>query len=77
MQLPVLEPYTASPLPISPRAKKVLNLARQEAETAATELRSEHILIGLLRDTGGPAHEVLTFFRVTPESIRDVMKELS
>jgi hypothetical protein len=47
-------------IPFSPRAKRVLELSLREAlEVGDREIRSEHILLGLLREGSGVAAEVL------------------
>jgi ATP-dependent Clp protease ATP-binding subunit ClpA len=47
-------------LPFSARAKKVLELSLREAiHLRAREIRAEHILLGLLRDSGGLAARVI------------------
>jgi hypothetical protein len=47
-------------LPVTPRLKKVLELARQEAKSPrSTHVRSEHLLLGLAREGGGLAARIL------------------
>jgi Clp amino terminal domain, pathogenicity island component len=48
-------------IPFTPRAKKVLQLSRQEAANLGSgHIATEHILLGLIREGGGVAAQVLT-----------------
>jgi hypothetical protein len=59
------------PLPVTPRLKKVLELARQEAKRLqSTHIRSEHLLLGLAREGGGLAARVLAELGVGYEHLR-------
>ena len=61
----------APPLPVTPRLKKVLELARQEAKRLhSTHVRSEHLLLGLAREGGGLAARMLAEFGVGYEHVR-------
>lgn len=52
---------SAGHIPFTPRAKKVLELAMEEARGLGhTYIGSEHILLGLLREADGVAAQVLT-----------------
>lgn len=47
-------------IPFGPRAKKVLELALREAiQLRSSEIRSEHVLLGLLREGNGLAAKVM------------------
>jgi hypothetical protein len=59
------------PLPVTPRLKKVLELARQEAKRLhSTHIRSEHVLLGLAREGGGVAARMLAELGVGHEHLR-------
>ncbi|HEX6507828.1 MAG TPA: Clp protease N-terminal domain-containing protein, partial [Chloroflexota bacterium] len=59
------------PLPVTPRLKKVLELARLEAKRLhSTHIRSEHVLLGLAREGGGLAARMLTDLGVNYEQLR-------
>lgn len=58
-------------VPFTPRAKKVLELALREALALRDNyIGTEHILLGLLRESDGPAIEVLEQFGVTQAQLR-------
>ena len=59
------------------KAKRVLSIAQQEAETEqASEIGSEHLLLGLSIETGTAANRVLEDLGVETDSIRAVLKEM-
>ncbi|MBV9278694.1 MAG: hypothetical protein JOZ41_01305 [Chloroflexi bacterium] len=59
------------PLPVTPRLKQVLELARQEAHRVhSTHVRSEHVLLGLTREGGGLAARLLAELGVAYEHLR-------
>ncbi|MDD4043206.1 MAG: ATP-dependent Clp protease ATP-binding subunit [Anaerolineaceae bacterium] len=59
------------------KAKRVLSIAQQEAETEkAREIGSEHLLLGLSIETGTAANRVLEDLGVETESIRQVLNEM-
>jgi hypothetical protein len=65
------EEAKAPPLPVTPRVKKVLELARQEAKRLhSPHIRSEHILLGLAREGGGLAARMLADLGVGYEHLR-------
>jgi len=65
------EEAKAPPFPVTPRVKKVLELARQEAKRLhSTHVRSEHILLGLAREGGGLAARMLVDLGVGYEHLR-------
>lgn len=57
--------------PFTVRAKKALELALREAiRLGDRELRTEHLLLGLLRDGGGVAAAVIAGAGLTPDGLR-------
>ena len=51
----------AGHIPFTPRAKKVMQLSRQEAANLGSDhIATEHILLGLIREGSGVAAQVLT-----------------
>ncbi|MFF5703862.1 Clp protease N-terminal domain-containing protein [Streptomyces sp. NPDC012794] len=55
----------------TPRARNVVMAAQNEARAAGnTEIRTEHLLLGLLAEPEGLAGHVLTSRGVTPEALR-------
>lgn len=62
----------ARELPITPRAKKVLNMAFAEAQMQGVNyVGTEHILLALLREEEGVAAQVLKALGVRLENVRD------
>lgn len=60
----------------SDRAINVIKFAIEEARTLEHNyIGSEHILLGLLRETEGTAAKVLTNLGVTPENVRQKIRE--
>ncbi len=68
----------AGNVPYTPRVKKVLELATKEARALNhTYVGTEHILLGLLREGGGTAGQVLVNLGVDLEKTRqEILKEL-
>jgi hypothetical protein len=65
------EDAQAPPLLVTPRLKKVLELARQEAKRLhSTHVRTEHLLLGLAREGGGLAARKLAELGVGYEHVR-------
>jgi len=65
------EPVTQRTLPLTPRAKRVLEYAREEAKTLSHDyLGTEHILLGLTEESNGIAAQVLANLNLTPLQIR-------
>ncbi|MCX8033145.1 MAG: ATP-dependent Clp protease ATP-binding subunit [Thermoleophilia bacterium] len=66
-------------IPFTPRAKKVLELALREALSLGHNyIGTEHILLGLVRETEGVAAHILSDLDVDPERVRqEVMRMLS
>src|SRR5467141_711126 len=55
-------------IPFTPRAKKVLQLAKEEAiDHGGGSVAAEHILLGLVREGSGVAAQVLTSLGATAE----------
>ncbi len=65
------EEVTSGPIPFTPRAKKVLELALREALSLGHNyIGTEHILLGLLREEEGLAARVLESLDITVERVR-------
>lgn len=66
-------------IPFTPRAKKVLELALREALSLGHNyIGTEHILLGLVRESEGVAARVLSELDVDPDRVRqEVMRMLS
>ena len=66
-------------IPFTPRVKKVLELALQEAlERDHNYIGTEHILLGLVRENGGVGARILLDFDVDPGKVRnEVIRMLS
>src|SRR5690606_29821098 len=59
------------------KAKRVLSIAQQEAETEqAREIGSEHLLLGLCIEAGTAASRVLEDLGVETDSVRAVLEEM-
>jgi ATP-dependent Clp protease ATP-binding subunit ClpC len=71
---------TASPaatLPFTPKAKKVLEFAMEEARNLEHNyIGTEHLLLGLLRESEGMAAQVLLNLNVKLEDVRNEVMEL-
>jgi ATP-dependent Clp protease ATP-binding subunit ClpA len=66
------EPATGGEIPFTPRAKKVLEFSRREALSLGHNyIATEHILLGLVRETDGVAARILLDFDVGAETIRN------
>ena len=70
---------TTGQIPFTPRAKKVLELALREALSLGHNyIGTEHILLGLVRDTGGVAVRIRLDFDADAEKIRnEILRVLS
>jgi ATP-dependent Clp protease ATP-binding subunit ClpA len=65
------QPRLRGHIPFTPRAKKVLELSLREAiRLGDKEIRAEHILLGMLRDGGGLAVQILHESGVDLEDLR-------
>ncbi|RKY14667.1 MAG: NDP-hexose 4-ketoreductase, partial [Planctomycetota bacterium] len=64
-------------LPFTPRAKKVLEFAIEEANSLGHNyIGTEHLLLGLLRETGGRAAKVMESLGVRLRDVREEVLEL-
>jgi ATP-dependent Clp protease ATP-binding subunit ClpC len=72
------ETKTVGNIPLTPRCKKVLQLASSEAQQLGNPyIGTEHLLLGLLREGEGVAAQVLANLDVDVESaMNEIMKEL-
>ena len=66
-------------MPLTPRAKKVLELSLREASSLGHNyIGTEHVLLGLARENEGVASRILLDFDADAERIRDeVVRTLS
>ena len=69
----------AGQIPFTPRAKKVLELSLREAVTLGhSHISTEHVLLGLVRESGGVGARILLDFDADYDTIRrGVLAELS
>ncbi len=68
---------TMGQLPFTPRAKKVLELALEEAQNLGHNyIGTEHLLLGLIRENEGIAAQVLMNLNVKLEEVREEVLEL-
>jgi ATP-dependent Clp protease ATP-binding subunit ClpC len=68
---------TIGQLPFTPRAKKVLEFAVEEATALGHNyIGTEHILLGLLRESGGKAAQALLNLGVRLQEVREEVLEL-
>jgi ATP-dependent Clp protease ATP-binding subunit ClpC len=66
----------AGHIPFTPRAKKVLELALREALAQhSREIRTTHLVLGLMREEGLAAR-VVTRLGVRPDAVRQAVLEL-
>jgi ATP-dependent Clp protease ATP-binding subunit ClpC len=64
----------AGQIPFTPRAKKVLEFSLREALTLGHDyIGTEHVLLGLVRDTEGVGARILIDFGATAEKVREEM----
>ncbi len=76
----MLRPETevvTGPIPYTPRAKKVLELAIDEASSLNQSVGTEHLLLALLREDLGVAAQVLKEFGIVVEKIKGAMMKSS
>ncbi|MDQ7779695.1 MAG: Clp protease N-terminal domain-containing protein, partial [Planctomycetota bacterium] len=70
-------PPPQAQLPFTPKAKKVLDWAQEEAGTQGVDyLGTEHLLLGLLREAEGVAAEVLKSLDIKLEDVREEALEI-
>ncbi|MCE9634692.1 MAG: ATP-dependent Clp protease ATP-binding subunit [Planctomycetes bacterium] len=68
---------TMGQLPFTPRAKKVLELALEEAQNLGhSYIGTEHLLLGLIRENEGIAAQVILNLGTTLEEVREQVLEL-
>jgi len=68
---------TMGKMPMTPRAKKVMEYAIEEARTLEHNyIGTEHLLLGLLREQEGIAIQALTNLGVTLEEVREEILNL-
>ena len=68
---------TMGQLPFTPRAKKVLELALEEAQNLGHNyIGTEHLLLGLIRENEGIAAQVLMNLNIKLEEVREEVLEL-
>ena len=66
------EPATGGEIPFTPRAKTVLELSLREALALGHNyIATEHILLGLVRETDGVAARILLDFDADAETVRN------
>ena len=64
-------PAPSGHLPLTRRAKKVLDLSQREAlQLGDNFIGTEHILLGLIREGGGVAAQVLVMLGIDPNRVR-------
>jgi ATP-dependent Clp protease ATP-binding subunit ClpC len=67
----------ASSLPFTPKAKKVLQLAVEEAKNLGHNyIGTEHLLLGVLRESDGQAATILQHLNVKLEDVRNEIMEM-
>ena len=77
-QLPKPEPRAGSDMTLTPRAKRVIDLAYDEARNLNHNyIGSEHLLLGLVREEDGLAGRVLAKLGAHLEPLRRVIMELA
>ena len=68
---------TGGQLTLSPRTKRVIELAVDEARRMGhSYIGTEHLLLGLVREQGGVAVEILRSLGVSPDQIRQTTQEV-
>ncbi len=62
---------------LTPRGKRVIDLAYEEARQLNNNyIGTEHLLLGLIREEGGLARQILTQFGLELEKVREIVKQL-
>ena len=66
-------------LPPTPRLKRVIENAKKDAQSLDhTYIGTEHLLLGILAETDGLAHELLKSANIDPEAMRkEILRELA
>lgn len=76
-QLPKGEPRNSPDMSLAPRAKRVIDLAYDEARRLDNNyIGTEHLLLGLIRESEGLAGRVLAKLRVDGDAARKVVSEI-
>ena len=71
------DPMTTNTMPFTPRARRILEAARDESVRSGREtVGSEDLLVGLLLDEESPARHVLSGLRVRLADVRRVLHDL-
>ena len=74
---PGMAPVTSADIPFTPRAKKVIELAMDEARNLGHNyIGTEHLLLGLIREGDGIAAQVLTNLGLDLKTVRDEVLNL-
>lgn len=69
-------PYTRNAMYISPRVKRVLQMAIQEANALGNSyVGTEHLLLAILREGSGLANHILANFGVTEDKLVDAFQK--
>ena len=69
-------PYTRNAMYISPRVKRVLQMAIQEANALGNSyVGTEHLLLAILREGSGLANHILANFGVTEDKLIDAFQQ--
>jgi hypothetical protein len=64
-------------IPLTPRAKRALELARDEADRLGQPtVATEHILLGVIAEGGGIGAQILLELGLTPDRVRERIHEL-
>jgi ATP-dependent Clp protease ATP-binding subunit ClpC len=75
---PPSEPIAGAEMPLTPRSKRVLELASEEAiEHGGADIDTEHILLGLVRGDGGPGARILRDLGVGEARVDDAVAGFS
>lgn len=70
-------PITPGQIPLTPRTKKVMELALREALSLGHNyIGPEHVLVGITRENEGVASDVLSTLGADAETIRDAVMQL-
>jgi ATP-dependent Clp protease ATP-binding subunit ClpA len=73
----VSETRIVTGLPVTPRLRRIVELACEEAAALKHDyLGTEHVLLGLLRDKDGVAAQIFRSLDVRPERVRDEVMKL-
>ena len=74
---PASEKQTGDQIYITPRGKRVLDLAETEAKRLKDEyVGVEHLLLGVLKETDSPASRILAQFRIDEEKVYRALQQI-